>query len=148
MYETNMRKFVCTVLNNERGLTFMNMIVTIMIISITLPLLVSIFNIIHIESDEDDIAVMQFFVYLRDDMLYAESMTVADNKLYFILPTKEIATIEQYNDIIRRRVNGLGHEVYLRNIKDFKLERLDFGTKVNVITEEGKTFEKIIAHYE
>lgn len=146
MRDINMNKFVCTDLDNERGFTFSEMLLTIMIISITMPIIVYLFQLIQVDTDETDLAMMQFFIYLRDDVLRAESVSVTENEMYFQLTTGETVKIERYNDLIRRQVDGKGHEIYARDVKKFHLKRLSYGTKVSITTTEGKTYEKIIAH--
>ena len=146
MREINMNKFVCTDFDNERGFTFSEMLLTLMIISITMPIIVYLFQLIQVDTDETDLAMMQFFIYLRDDVLRAESVSVTESEMYFQLSTGETVKIERYNDLIRRQVDGKGHEIYARDVKEFHLERLSYGTKVFITTIEGKTYEKIIAH--
>lgn len=147
MYGEKKRGFVCMVLTNERGYTFLHTIFALLIITVTFPVLIYLFQIIEVKSDENDLSVMQFFIILRNHILTAESTSALGNTFYFHLETGETVTIEQYDDVIRRQVNGLGHEIYLRNVQQFTLEPLDYGTKVYVTTLEGKTYEKIVAHY-
>lgn len=116
---------------------------------ITLPLLVYLLTYVQPVKHNNELSVNQFFIFLRNDVLTSEQVyTDDDNKMYFLLPTDEVAHIEQYQNVIRRQVNGRGHEIYLRDIDSFTLQPISFGTQVTIVTKEGREYEKKIAHYE
>lgn len=141
--------FVCTVLkNDEQGSTFISMLMALVIIIITMPLIIHFLTHIHASKFNDDLSIQQFYIFLRNDVLTADHVYSNENNLYFYLPTDEIAKIEQYQNMIRRRVDEKGHEIYLRNIDSFTLHPLSYGTKVVIISEEGEMYEKTIVHYE
>ena len=133
---------------NESGTTFLSVLITFVIVIITLPILVYLLTYVEPVKHNNELAVNQFFMFLRNDVLTSEHVYSDDNKMYFLLSTGEIAHIEQYQNVIRRQINGRGHEIYIRNIDSFTLQPISFGTWVTITTEEGEVYEKKIAHYE
>jgi competence protein ComGF len=133
---------------NESGTTFLSVLITFVIVIITLPILVYLLTYVEPVKHHNELAVNQFFMFLRNDVLTSEHVYSDDNKMYFLLSTGEIAHIEQYRNVIRRQINGRGHEIYIRNIDSFTLQPISFGTWVTITTEEGEVYEKKIAHYE
>ncbi|MEI3611718.1 ComGF family competence protein [Pseudogracilibacillus sp. SO30301A] len=144
------KRYVSTdIRKSENGATFLSILITFVIVMITLPLLVYLLTYVQPVKHNNELSVNQFFIFLRNDVLTSEQVyTDDDNKMYFLLPTDEVAHIEQYQNVIRRQVNGRGHEIYLRDIDSFTLQPISFGTQVTIVTKEGREYEKKIAHYE
>lgn len=57
----------------------------------------------------------------------------------------EITSIERYEDKIRRRVSGSGHEVWMQFIDDFSVFEEPFGLRFEIIIE-GKTYTRSLVH--
>ena len=93
----------------------------------------------------EDLSYRQFFLFVRQENLNAERMFERNNTLYFQLNEDEVSMIEKYQDVIRRRVNYLGHEIYLRDVQGFETETLDYGIKITVTSNEGGIYEKTIS---
>lgn len=135
-------------MKNEAGFTFISMMLALFILIMIVPLIHLLLTNVRIEPLSSDVKVQQFYLLLRNDFLKAKDVTSNGDIIYLQLETGEIATIERYNELIRRQVQGRGHEIYLRNVKQFQLEELHYGIKTAVTTTEGKTYEKTIAFYE
>jgi len=136
-------------MKNERGTTLISILLTLLIIGITMPLLIHFLTYIHVTDTDQDMPIEHFFIFLRNDTLMATDVYADENDIvYFQLSTGEVARIEQYKNMIRRRVDGKGHEIYLRDIETFQVESLPYGIRVTIINEEGETYEKSIAFYE
>src|SRR5690625_4014736 len=134
------KKFVFTDFKkNEEGITLLSVLFTLLIIMIVLPFIIHFFSHIQQAKMSTDLTVEQFFIFLRNDSLFADRVYSADNKLYFQLSSGKIAKIEQFDNVIRRQIDGEGHEIYIRYIESFSLQPLSFGTKVVIKTEEGAT---------
>lgn len=133
---------------NESGATLLSILITFVIIMITLPLIIYLLTYVQPVKHHDELSVNQFFTFLRNDVLTSEHVYIEEDKMYFLLPTDEVAHIEHYQNVIRRQISGRGHEIYIRNIDSFTLQPISFGTQVTIVTKEGKKYEKKIAHYE
>lgn len=143
------RKFAYTELwTNSAGFTLIELLITLTIVTMTLPLL-SVFFLHFTASPKmkEDVSVQQFFIFLRNDAMTASRVYSENNKMFFVLANEEVAKIEQYQQVIRRQVDGKGHEIYLRDITSFSVQDVSFGSKVSVTTTQGETYEKTIAHY-
>jgi|SRR5690625_3950253 len=130
---------------SEAAFTLLETLFVLTVIMITLPFILYLMHNIQSTSNHDDISVHQFFVYLRDDILNAEAINHHNNHLLFQLNDHETASIEQYNQSIRRRIEGRGHEIYLQNVEAFHVEPISIGYRLSVTTIEGETYEKTMA---
>ncbi len=102
-----------------------------------------------IPSYEQELAVQQFFSFLQDDVKNATSYRLKESGSVIKLDLIDgfVTTIEKYDNLIRRRVNGAGHEIYLRNIKKLQFAPAEHGFTIIVILGEGEIYEKNIIWY-
>jgi competence protein ComGF len=154
MRENKRIKYVYTVfLNNERGFTLISMLLTAAILFITIPLLTYLIKSSAYSSHYDELNVQQFFHLLQNEVDNAAGYTINSNIIKLVLPEESgdgklvTATFEQYDNLIRRRVDNQGHEVYLRDVETFKVSSLPYGFRVNVLTLQGVHYEKTIVFY-
>lgn len=131
---------------NEHGFTFFSVLVTLTILFTTLPLLGYLLKSVSYSSNYDDISVYHFFHYLQNDVTNAIEYEVKGDKISMQLQGEDeaMASIGQYNQLIRRQVNGKGHEIYLRDVKDFTVTSLAYGFHVSILTLQGEHYEKTI----
>lgn len=134
--------------NDERGVTYISLLFGLLVISLFVPIIQILWTHFTVEPLKDDIKIQQFYILLRNEMLQAKSVTHDERVIYLQLETDELATISQYKDVIRRQVDGKGHEIYLRNVANFKLIPHNYGVNVQVESSEGNKYEKTIAFYE
>ncbi|HLR41589.1 MAG TPA: ComGF family competence protein [Virgibacillus sp.] len=134
---------------NEQGFTFFSMLVTITILFTTLPLLGFLLKSVNYSSNYDDVAVHQFFHFLQNDVTDSIGYDVRDDMITLHVPGEEeaIASIGQYKQLVRRQVDGKGHEIYLRDIKDFTITSLAYGFHVSILSLQGEHYEKTIVFY-
>lgn len=143
MNDIKTRQFVYTaMLNHEKGFTLIELLLTLTIIVVTLPLMIYLFAIFPIDSQIDDLNIEQFILFLRNDILLSERIEVHENKLYFPLKSGKTATIEQYNDVIRRQVDGRGHEIYLRDVHSLFVQEKAYGFDIKIRGLNGEAYEK------
>src|SRR5699024_161111 len=67
-----------------------------------------------------ELSPYKFIVFIEADIHRSEQMIAKDDGLHFYLPNDEVAVIEQYGKLIRRKVDNRGHEIYLRNVTNFE----------------------------
>lgn len=133
--------------NNESGHTLLSMLFALSLISITIPFLSLLILNVNDESSYNISSIQHFFYALRDQLIHSHSYDVKSNKLYLYNTLDETITIEKYDTLIRRQVNGTGHEVYLRNVTNLSFEKMPYGLHVLVTLNGGETFEKSIVFY-
>lgn len=134
--------------NNERGFTFLSLLVALSILALTLPLAGHLLQAASFTDQQEEFTIRQFFLFLRDDMISARDYQVSPHGVELELDNGEIATIEKYGLHIRRQVGGEGHEVYLRDIRDVYFSPHPFGISVSITSSEGEQYEKTIVFYE
>lgn len=148
MLEKNLKQFVYMVINrSEQGFTLLSMLVVITILFTTLPLLAYLVNAVTYTSNYDEINIQQFFYFLRDELMLATDYSVTKNKVFFQDRDGRKVSFEKYYNIIVRKVNGAGHDIYLRDVQDIQFYDLSYGIQVEIISLEGETYEKAIIYY-
>ncbi len=128
---------------DSHGFTFPSLLLSLGIFFISAPLIIYIIQTFHYKDNYDLLSVSQFFHYIREDIKFASAININNNTLELTLHNGDLATIEQYNQLIRRRVNGLGHEVYLRDIQEVLFTSLQNSFKITIDTIDGGHYEKI-----
>lgn len=113
----------------------------VVILFIILPTLFTSFSSVT----HNDLSVEKFLIMLNEELTQAYSITTHDNKLYLNTHPNRTIIIEQYENIIRKRVNHQGHEIYLRQIKRFEVSKHKQLLKVTLITHEDVKYEKTYA---
>jgi competence protein ComGF len=132
---------------NEHGFTFYSLLFTLAVIIMCIPLYGAIIKTIKDNSYYDEISIQQVFYFIQQDVIQAINYHVEDKKIYLTLIDGDTVTIEQYGDVVRRQVDGKGHEIYLRDIQDFHVRSLDYGFKLSITSFEGEHYEKTITFY-
>src|SRR5699024_1969959 len=114
------KSFVYTeYIKTEQGTTFISILISLVSIVITTPLVIHFLTYIHVSEADEDLPIQHFLIFLRNDVLSATDVSMdGNNRIYFHLQDGKIARVEQYKNMIRRRVDEKGHEVYLRDIED------------------------------
>jgi len=134
---------------NEQGFTFISMILMISLLAMMIPLLGYTLKAVDISTNKQEIEVQQFFHFLRDDLIKAQEIQVTPSRLYLEqLEAEGRVVIKQYEDLVHRQVNGRGHEIYLRDIKNVAFSPVSYGVHVTVTTLEGETYEKTVVYYQ
>jgi competence protein ComGF len=132
---------------NENGFTLYTTLIAITIIAICITLQLAILRALHQNTYYDQISIQQFFNLIQREVIEANGYSVGKDIINLELENGEIATIEQYGTLIRRQVNHVGHEIYLRDIKSFAVYSLLNGFKIHIQTKKGDSYEKIIVYY-
>ena len=137
----SMKRFVMW--RNSEGFTMIEMLFSLMILMTLSLFILQFFSIIQsqmgtnnrIHPKEWEIFTLQ----MQQEVRSSKSQDVVGNKLY-LLSGEDLSLIEQYNDKLRRRVNGEGHEVILQNISHVMVEKDDNVIVLKVTDKAGKTF--------
>ena len=136
-----MNRFV--MLRKNEGFTMIEMLFSLMILMTISLFVLQLFTIIQtqigtnnkIHPKEWEIFTLQ----MQQEVRSSKSQDVVGNKLY-LLSGDDLSLIEQYNDKLRRRVNGEGHEVILQNISNLQVEKDGDVIEIQITDKAGKTF--------
>ena len=133
---------------DEKGFTFISMLLMMTILAVSLPFLAYLTKSATYTTNFDDIAIRQFFQFLRDETIKATAYHVDEGTLTLKIDDDDKnVTIERYKDLIRRQVDRKGHEIYLQGVQDLGFTAQDYGFRVTVTSLEGERYEKTIIYY-
>ncbi|PEJ31009.1 hypothetical protein CN689_17080 [Peribacillus butanolivorans] len=136
----NQNPFV--MLRKNDGFTIIEMLFSLMILMTTSIFILQLFSIIHTQLESKDKLHPKeweiFTMQMQQEVRGAKSQDVIENKLY-LLSGDQLSFIEQYEEKLRRRVNGKGHEVILQNISKFKVEKDGNVIVLNITDKAGNT---------
>lgn len=129
-------------------MTFISIIFSLTVVLLFIPLLTSL---LHLQGNEDPYihhSVNHFFYLVRNEFFKAKEAEVVNNTLYIKNSNNELITISQHKKVIRKQVNKKGHEIFLRDVKSFKIKKYAFGFLIQVEMLTGDQFEKSFSLYE
>jgi competence protein ComGF len=69
--------------------------------------------------------------------------------LYITLSNGNVLSFSKYHSLIRKQVNGLGHEVWMQNIREMVLEKhSDVLFTVKIIDTKGNEYQRFFRRIE
>ncbi|MFS0822720.1 competence type IV pilus minor pilin ComGF [Bacillus sp. 1P02SD] len=134
--------------SNEKGFTFVEMLVTFSILLVILGFIAPFLSVIYRDNGEQfnklewQILIQQMKMEIRE----ARDITVSSGEsLSFYNAAGDVVRFEKYTDKIRRRVNSKGHELLLQHITAVTFEPKINGFLITVVTVDGKTYQALIS---
>jgi len=120
---------------HNKGFTFIEMILAFSVFLIIVSLFPLFFQVLsHNGFVEERIQRMEWEVFisqLKKEVRMSDSVRIESNKL-MLKVEKESIMYERYGTNIRRRVDSLGHEVMLQDIKTVMFEKVIKGVRISV----------------
>lgn len=139
-----MRNDVYTeLLMNECGMTLISSLLRILIIVLTLPILLFVFQKLHTNPLEETLSIEQLFIIMQNEIYDATEVSHTHNKISLTVNNK-IVTFNRYGRLIRRQVDDAGHEIYHRNIVDFAVQSVINGVMITITTSTGGVYERVL----
>lgn len=132
--------------SSELGYSLLSLLLALSIFSLTLPFLSTLVININYQTNYNSLSMHHFFFIVREQLLHSRSYDVKNNKIY-LQQLDDLITIEHYGSMIRRQVDGTGHEIFLRNVKDAIFQKLPYGIHVKITLTGGETYEKSLTYY-
>jgi competence protein ComGF len=84
-----------------------------------------------------------FFSMLGKEIREGKTIEVYNNSLYITLSNGNVLSFSKYHSLIRKQVNGLGHEVWMQNIREMVLEKhSDVLFTVKIIDTKGNEYQR------
>lgn len=85
-----------------------------------------------------------FFSMLGKEVREGIAIEVKNNGLYITQPSGDVLSFTKYHSLIRKQVNGLGHEVWVQNIQEMKIDRLsETSLRVRIHDSKGKEYMRV-----
>ncbi|MGY0692927.1 competence type IV pilus minor pilin ComGF [Virgibacillus sp. FSP13] len=132
----------------EHGFTFLTLLLTVTILFMTLPFISYLIKSATYSTNYQEESIQQFLYFLRDDVIKATDYAVTPEAIKLRINDEQTVTIEQYGTLIRRQVNGQGHEIYLRDVEEVLFTSLPYGIHAKITSIQGETYEKQIILYQ
>jgi competence protein ComGF len=83
-----------------------------------------------------------FFAMLGKEIREASSLTIENNSLFLTRSNDDVVSFSKYRTLIRKQLNGLGHEVWLQNIAGMVVEMRDDGLiEVTLTDTDGHHYQ-------
>lgn len=128
----------------ERGFTLYTLLLVISVLIICIPIYGAILRAIPDKSYYDEISIQQFFQLLQQECNKATSIHADNHHIIMLSHNGERISFEQYGNLIRRQVNHLGHEIYLRDIESWNIVHVTNGLRIKITSLKGEHYEKTI----
>lgn len=141
-----MKKF-----KRERGFTLIETLFALFAFIMMSSLILQMFLIISpAQSKAKSLNMMEwelFLLNIKREVKMSSSSQVNHNQLRLML-NNQVILIEQYQHLLRRRVDDKGHEVMLQGVKSFRVQQEDSFIIVTVKDESNRAYsEKIPLSY-
>ncbi|UOK57017.1 ComGF family competence protein [Bacillus sp. CMF21] len=129
------RRNACILLENK-GFTFLNMMYSLSIVLIIVSSSAILIPYIYGISDrKNDLNLLEWEVFLQQtviEMREGTNLSVEPQRISFTSKSGRIIEYEKYGYLIRRQVDGTGHIICLRNVKNIKFEPIAGGASLTV----------------
>lgn len=138
----------CIFRNGSPAFTLLETILSITIIlsiSSLIPLFFHCYNkTIQISNIDQTTEWQLFLIQTRLELEKATNIQIDRNKLSFS-NGKDLITYSKYNDLVRRQVNGKGHEPLLTNVKDYQLIKKEKQLHLTVQDSNTQIYTSVFA---
>lgn len=132
-------------LRKNDGFTMIELLFSLLILMTTSLFVLQLFSIIHTQMRSVEKLHPKewevFTLQMKQEVRSSKTQEVMGNKLY-LLSGEQLSSLEQYEDKVRRRVNGMGHEVILQNISEFRVNKDGSVIVINITDKAGTTFSR------
>lgn len=132
---------------SEQGFTLLSMLAATVILFTFLPFLAYATKAVTYESHYEEASIQQFYQFLRDELMSATDYAVSRDKLVLRMRDGKRVSFTRYQNQILRQVDGMGHDIYLRDVAGITFTSLPYGVKAEITSLEGKKYEKSIIFY-
>ncbi len=146
MPKIKMRKSVYFIIHkNQSGFSLVNTFFSLVIISSILVFIPSIYQLLDTRNYTNELSIRQFFHVLNDEIQTQTFDHHTNNTIHLRKRTNEKVTISLYGSVIRRQVNHTGHEILVRDIRDFNIKTVKNGIHVTITALSGDCYAKTIS---
>lgn len=145
MQRNEQNKFMSiTTLNQTDAFTIVELLIALTVISLILVISPTVWINLNHQPQTERYSVQQFFHAITDEIQTNRLAEQAHDKLVLSNLANEQIVISKYQDLIRRQVNRTGHEILLRDVKQFLVYYSDDYVEVMITMNSGEVYEKTI----
>lgn len=132
---------------DSKGFTMTETIISLLTVMVVITLSFPLLKSLKSPNYYQELSARQLFTFIQEEVNESTNVTFAPSKLTITDNLERSILIEHYNTIIRRRVNGTGHEVLLNGVVSFHIEDKTSYFIVSVEMEGGATYQKNIQYF-
>ncbi|MGM9926236.1 MAG: competence type IV pilus minor pilin ComGF [Bacillus sp. (in: firmicutes)] len=137
-------------LRREQGFTLIEMLFSLVAFIIMAALILQTLLVIEpAKQHAKSLNQMEWEMFLNNikrEVRKGSQTTVSKTKIY-ISENQELAIIEQYGNVLRRRVDFSGHQVLLHNVKSFAVSKSNQLIVIKIIDTRNQEFEAVLSVY-
>lgn len=130
--------------HNERGYTILNLLFSLLIYIFIISTVTIIFHFLVSHSQHPkDLKPFEwelFIIQLQREIKESSELTVSETNISYLNKQGQNISISKYSNVIRRQVEGLGHEIMLLKVKNVSFQQKESGFELSVISEAGKHY--------
>ncbi|PWU68527.1 ComGF family competence protein [Gracilibacillus dipsosauri] len=127
--------------HDQNGFSLVSTLISVFATLLIFFIAGQVFTIISQHKNDKDLEVFQFFHFLEDEWKLADQVKIDHNQLIFEHTNGDKINYSLYQKTIRRQVNGLGHEIMLREVESWNLSRAAM-VHLSLVMKGGKQYEK------
>ncbi|PLT29180.1 competence type IV pilus minor pilin ComGF [Peribacillus deserti] len=124
---------------NEKGFTLIEMLLSLVILSTISSLILT--GVVFLKKDLEvksiDKLEWEIFLHQVNRDVRTSNTQIASGSTLTLFVKERAITIEKYQDKIRRRVDGSGHEILLQNVGAFNVKQGEQGLNLEVKDKYG-----------
>ncbi len=129
---------------SDKGFTILEMLVVLLIVMTLTSLFPILFSILSQWTNEQsrlhpfewEVAMSQLLMEVRE----GKEIRIRDGNLELTNYDNKVISYEKYSNMLRRRVNGKGHEVILQQIQSAQFSLFQGGVRLLVTDQEGAEY--------
>jgi competence protein ComGF len=147
-----LNQFVILIIKNKKGFSLIEAMISLFIFVVVVTLYSTIAHYWMLASHQVNTFSYEEFVFftnhLQAEFRESEVYWVDENeeKLYIVRPLdNQIVHYEKYKNTVRRQVRGMGHEVFLQRVTDFRVVETAYGIKIEV-AHKNTIWQKNLFH--
>lgn len=136
---------------NQQGVSLLETLIGLFSLLVIVSLFSSVFTYWTAASPEiNEFSYEEYILFIQQlQMEFKQSdqywVNDQNNKLYMLRQENDdIVHFEKYQDKVRRQVRGVGHEVFIQQINNFRVYERAYGVEIEITTENGKLNRGII----
>lgn len=131
-------------MRNEVAFTLLEVIITLLLTITILSISVPLISLFKTEDYYTETSARQLSAIIQEELNQSRSFLVSSEMLSFIDPQQRHVVIDQYESIVRRRVNGTGHEVMIQGVKNIHFNREGYYIQMKVEMMNDATYQYLI----
>ncbi|WP_281975653.1 competence type IV pilus minor pilin ComGF [Halobacillus litoralis] len=132
-------------MKNERGFTLSEVMISLTLTMIILSLSTPLLSLIHTKNFYyEEMAVQQLGAFIQEEINRSRNYSIFPNAITVIDKNHRNVLIEQYGAIIKRSVDGSGHESLLQDVQSFKIDTSPQTITMEVMMKSEKVYKRTI----